>query len=80
MWLFGTLQWLWTSCPQAPSPLTSHPTDPKLHRLVCLYTPPHTRRVFDMEVIGGKEAFETEVVQHGYRFKLDFSKVGLGGG
>jgi len=33
-----------------------------------------------MEVIGGKEAFETEVVQHGYRFKLDFSKVGLGGG
>jgi tRNA (guanine37-N1)-methyltransferase len=33
-------------------------------------------RVFAMEVIAGRQDFETEVVQHGYRFRLDFSKVG----
>ena len=32
-------------------------------------------RVFDMEVIAGRECLETEVVQHGQRFRLDFSKV-----
>jgi tRNA (guanine37-N1)-methyltransferase len=32
-------------------------------------------RVFDMEVIAGEQAFETEVSQHGVRFRLDFSKV-----
>ncbi|KAF6261234.1 Met-10+ like-protein-domain-containing protein [Scenedesmus sp. NREL 46B-D3] len=32
-------------------------------------------RVFDMEVIAGDQAFETEVSQHGVRFRLDFSKV-----
>jgi hypothetical protein len=28
-----------------------------------------------MEVIAGEQAFETEVSQHGVRFRLDFSKV-----
>lgn len=32
-------------------------------------------RVFSMEVIAGREDFETEVVQHGLKFRLDFSKV-----
>lgn len=32
-------------------------------------------RVFDMEVIAGEQQFETEVSQHGVRFRLDFSKV-----
>ncbi|KAI8467486.1 MAG: Met-10+ like-protein-domain-containing protein [Monoraphidium minutum] len=32
-------------------------------------------RVFDMEVLAGDPSFETEVVQHGLRFRLDFSKV-----
>ena len=33
-------------------------------------------RVFPMEVIAGLNSTETEVVQHGARFKLDFVKVG----
>ena len=33
-------------------------------------------RVFPMEVIAGLDSTETEVVQHGARFKLDFAKVG----
>ena len=33
-------------------------------------------RVFNMEVIGGEQRLETEVTQHGARFKLDFSQVG----
>ncbi|MEW5305957.1 MAG: hypothetical protein WDW36_008466 [Sanguina aurantia] len=32
-------------------------------------------RVFAMEVIGGESRLETEVMQHGIRFKLDFSQV-----
>ncbi|PNW71749.1 hypothetical protein CHLRE_16g672041v5 [Chlamydomonas reinhardtii] len=32
-------------------------------------------RVFNMEVIGGEQRLETEVTQHGARFKLDFSQV-----
>lgn len=32
-------------------------------------------RVFPMELLAGKEGMETEVRQHGARFKLDFSKV-----
>ncbi|KAG2433060.1 hypothetical protein HYH02_012764 [Chlamydomonas schloesseri] len=32
-------------------------------------------RVFNMEVIGGEPRLETEVTQHGARFKLDFSQV-----
>lgn len=32
-------------------------------------------RVFDMEVIAGEQQFETEISQHGVRFRLDFSKV-----
>lgn len=34
-------------------------------------------RVFQMEVLAGEAAFETEVKQHGARFKLDFSQVGF---
>lgn len=40
-------------------------------------------RVFNMEVLASTEpqqgagAMETEVRQHGARFRLDFSKVGL---
>lgn len=32
-------------------------------------------RVFPMEVIAGVDSTETEVVQHGARFRLDFAKV-----
>jgi tRNA (guanine37-N1)-methyltransferase len=32
-------------------------------------------RVFPMEVIAGINSTETEVVQHGAKFKLDFAKV-----
>jgi tRNA G37 N-methylase Trm5 len=32
-------------------------------------------RVFNMEVLAGEPLFETEVSQHGCRFRLDFSKV-----
>eukprot|EP01023_Acetabularia_acetabulum_P030111 TRINITY_DN2835_c0_g1_i5.p1 TRINITY_DN2835_c0_g1~~TRINITY_DN2835_c0_g1_i5.p1 ORF type:complete len:426 (-),score=75.93 TRINITY_DN2835_c0_g1_i5:192-1469(-) len=32
-------------------------------------------RVFDMEVIAGENRLETEVVQYGTKFKLDFQKV-----
>ncbi|GLI67579.1 hypothetical protein VaNZ11_011812 [Volvox africanus] len=32
-------------------------------------------RVFQMEVIGGESRLETEVTQHGARFRLDFSQV-----
>lgn len=32
-------------------------------------------RVFDMEVLAGPSTLETEVKQHGARFRLDFSKV-----
>lgn len=32
-------------------------------------------RVFQMEVIAGDPVLETEVIQHGSRFKLDFSQV-----
>ncbi|KAG2435958.1 hypothetical protein HXX76_007152 [Chlamydomonas incerta] len=32
-------------------------------------------RVFNMDVIGGEQRLETEVTQHGARFKLDFSQV-----
>ncbi|MEW5318686.1 MAG: hypothetical protein WDW38_009888 [Sanguina aurantia] len=32
-------------------------------------------RVFAMEVIGGETRLETEVMQHGIKFKLDFSQV-----
>ncbi|KAG2488861.1 hypothetical protein HYH03_012656 [Edaphochlamys debaryana] len=32
-------------------------------------------RVFQMEVIAGEQRLETEVIQHGSRFKLDFSQV-----
>jgi tRNA (guanine37-N1)-methyltransferase len=32
-------------------------------------------RVFNMEVLAGKDSTETEVVQHKARFKLDFAKV-----
>lgn len=32
-------------------------------------------RVFPMEILAGQECTETEVRQHGARFKLDFSKV-----
>ncbi|KXZ45893.1 hypothetical protein GPECTOR_49g477 [Gonium pectorale] len=32
-------------------------------------------RVFDMEVIAGEPRLETEVTQHGSKFRLDFSKV-----
>ncbi len=35
-------------------------------------------RVFQMELIAGDPQLETEVQQHGARFKLDFSQVGLG--
>jgi tRNA (guanine37-N1)-methyltransferase len=34
-------------------------------------------RVFPMEVIAGIHSTETEVVQHGTRFKLDFAKVAI---
>jgi tRNA G37 N-methylase Trm5 len=37
-------------------------------------------RVFQMEVLAGEAVFETEVKQHGARFKLDFSQVGAQGG
>jgi tRNA G37 N-methylase Trm5 len=40
-------------------------------------------RVFAMEVIAGRRDLEAEVVQHGMRFRLDFSQVrgwSLGGG
>jgi tRNA (guanine37-N1)-methyltransferase len=33
-------------------------------------------RVFTMEVLAGEPCMETEVVQHGARFALDFSQVG----
>ncbi len=33
-------------------------------------------RVFSMEVIAGEPKLETEVTQHGARFRLDFSQVG----
>ncbi len=33
-------------------------------------------RVFNMEVLAGRDSTETEVVQHKARFKLDFAKVG----
>eukprot|EP01128_Nolandella_sp_AFSM9_P001017 TRINITY_DN1112_c4_g1_i1.p1 TRINITY_DN1112_c4_g1~~TRINITY_DN1112_c4_g1_i1.p1 ORF type:complete len:493 (-),score=110.78 TRINITY_DN1112_c4_g1_i1:51-1529(-) len=32
-------------------------------------------RTFSMEVIGGEESFETEVVESGCKFRFDFSKV-----
>ena len=33
-------------------------------------------RVFAMEVLAGQASLETEVTQHGARFRLDFSQVG----
>ena len=57
-------------------------------RTVCVYRvfrppPPNMQvgqidneyRVFNMEVLAGEPSFETEVLQHGIRFRLDFSKV-----
>lgn len=32
-------------------------------------------RVFQMEVLAGEDSTETEVRQHGARFRLDFRKV-----
>lgn len=32
-------------------------------------------RVFQMEVLAGEPSFETEVKQHGARFKLNFAEV-----
>ena len=34
-------------------------------------------RVFQMECIAGKPDYVTDVVQHGNRFRLNFSEVGL---
>lgn len=35
-------------------------------------------RVFKMEVIAGRDCLETEVTQHGMRFRLDYSKASEG--
>ena len=32
-------------------------------------------RVYDMEVLAGENSLETEVVQHGARFKLNIAEV-----
>ena len=34
-----------------------------------------SNRVFEMEVLAGEASLETEVMQHGARFRLDYSKV-----
>ena len=35
-------------------------------------------RVFKMELLAGKATFETEVKQHGARFRLNFAQVKFG--
>ena len=49
---------------------------------VCVLPPPaqvatieNEFRVFPMELLAGAEGTETEVRQHGARFRLDFAKV-----